>query len=404
MKEKSLIIKKASALIQTNAKELTLTQRKIINLFVYIAQKKGDKEEYCIKTSTLKKICGISRKGNDDLKKQLRNLMGIVIEFNYLEKDNEDWEINSLLSSAGISKGSNYTDFEFSKRLKRKILSPKMYVPLNIKLISNLKCTYAIILYEFLKDYFNAPAIPTLTVQQFRELMGISENKYNEFKYLNRSVIKKAINEINEKTDIFCENPIFKKDVESCEISHITFRVYKNKKFKLSNPISIIENNQLSLLEGNKEIPAEILKSLPQKYQINSIYRQIEPYFNDLNFLVSNIEYANKNCDKNYPAYLKLALKNDYAKVNREVKEKKDKIVQDKEDHIQEKKNQEKLLKQKVWDYFNSLPEGEQFEFRSDAEEKMSAALKIVKIPERKIDIINAQIEKDVILFMRGLR
>jgi len=51
--------------------------------------------------------------------------------------------------------------------------------------------------------------------------------------------------------------------------------------------------------------PKDILEVLPQEYQINSIYHQIVPYFDDLDFLVSNIEYANKNCDKNYPAYLK---------------------------------------------------------------------------------------------------
>ncbi|MCK5683790.1 hypothetical protein KAJ27_06700, partial [bacterium] len=50
------------------------------------------------------------------------------------------------------------------------------------------------------------------------------------------------------------------------------------------------------------------------------------------------------------------------------------------------------------WDYFNSLPEGAQFKFRSDAEEKMSAALKFIKIPEGRKDIINAQIEKDIIM------
>ena len=86
------------------------------------------------------------------------------------------------------------------------------------------------------------------------------------------------------------------------------------------------------------------------------------------------------------------------AKVNREVKEKKDKIVQDKKDHVLEKKNQEKLLKQKAWDYFNSLPEGEQVNFRSDAEEKMSAALKFIKLSEGRKDIINAQIEKELIV------
>jgi len=229
--------------------------------------------------------------------------------------------------------------------------------------------------------------------------LGIREGRYPKFKYFKKNILTVAVKEINEGTDIICEYTLIKGNGN--KYSHIKFNVKKNEKFKLSNSISIAENKQLSLLEDNTEIPAEILNILPAEYQINSIYRQIEPYFNDLNFLVSNIEYANKNCDKNYLAYLKLALKNDYAKVNREVKEKKGKIVQEKKDHILEKKTQEKLLKQKAWDYYYSLPEGEQFKFRSDAEEKMSAALKIVKIPERKNDIINAQIEKEMIMELK---
>ena len=396
-KNKNLTIKKASALIQTNAKELSLTQRKIINLFIYVAQKEGNKEEYCLPTTTVKKICGITRKGNDDLKEQLRSLMGIIIEFNYLGKDSSDWEASTLVSSAKIKKGSKFTEFEFSKCLKEKILSPSMYVPLNIVLIANLKSTYSIILYEFLKDYLTSPAIPVLTIEKFRSLLGVADNKYCLFQNFKVRVLDTAVNEINEKTDIRCSYTLIK--THGNKYSQISFSVRENKQQKLLKRIPLPDRRNLHLFFDKTTLPKEVLEVLPQEFHINSIYHQIEPYFDDLDFLVSNIEYSNKNCDKNYPAYLKKTLENDYAKVNREVKEKKNRIVQEKKANIQEKKNQEKLLKQKAWDYFNSLSEVDQFKLRSDAEEKMSAALKIFKASDRKNDIINAQIEKDIIQY-----
>jgi len=224
------------------------------------------------------------------------------------------------------------------------------------------------------------------------EIKKLAQKLTLDRKYSSQIIIKlePAVNEINKNTDF-----------------DILFSYEKNETGKT---ICVFEkmaaNNSFATEKKSEEfnIPPEILKSLPQEYQIKSIYYLIAPYFDNLDFLVSNIEYANKNCDKNYPAYLKLALKNDYAKVNREVKEKKDKIVQDKKDHILEKKNQEKLLKQKAWDYYNSLPEGDQFKFRSEAEEKMSAALKFIKIPEGRKDIINAQIEKDMIVKLELVR
>ncbi len=392
--KKELIIKKSSALIQTNAKGITLTQRRLINAFLYIAQKEGEKKKYLYPTSSLKEVCGISMKGNNELKESLRKLAGIVIEFNYLGKDQKSvWEITSLISYAKIDDRSHFTEFSFSECIREKIMHPNMYAPLNIVLIASLKSTYSIILYEILKDYSQSPAFPSLTIIQLRSLLGIGEKKYKEFQDFKKRILVPSVAEINMKTDIFCEYQLVK---SGKQYTSINFKIKENESFKKTR--NEIKSKNLHLFLDNNSINEQVINALPEEYRINTVYNLIEPYFDDLDFLVSNIEYANKNCKENYPAYLKLALKNDYAQGHREVKEKKNKIVQDKKDHIQEKKNQEKLLKQKAWDYFNSLPEGKQFKFRSDAEEKMSAALKIVKIPERKNDIITAQIEKDLIV------
>ncbi len=390
-------INKPSAMIQVNVKELSFTQRKIVNFMIYIAQKSGNQKYYVTDIKTIKKMCTIKSTENIDIKEQFRNLKNIIIEFNYLNKDkNHVWQSINFISAVEIIHNTGETTFEIPNMLKERILDPKIYAPLNILLIAGLKSKYSIVLYELLRDYLHSPTFPQLTVTELKELLGIGKGKYKEFFDFKKRVLDKAIKEINKKTDIICTYELIK--TSGNRYSHIKFKVEKNINFKFSKPISTIENKDVPLIENKFDIPPEILKILPPEYHINSIRHQIEPYFNDLNFLASNIEYANKNCDKNYPAYLKLALKNDYAKVNREVKEKKNKIVQDKKNHIQEKKNQEKLLKQKAWDYFNSLPEGKQFKFRSDAEEKMSAALKFIKIPERRNDIITAQIEKDLLL------
>jgi len=389
---KEFTIRKSSALIQTNATGITLTQRRLINAFLYIAQKEGEKKKYTYPTSSLKEVCGISMKGNNELKENLRKLAGIVIEFNYLGKDQKSvWEITSLISYAKIDDRSHFTEFSFSECIREKIMYPNMYAPLNIVLIASLKSTYSIVLYEILKDYSQSPAFPGLTITQLRSLLGVGEKKYKEFQNFKKRVLMPAVAEINEKTDIFCEYDLVK---SGRQYTSIIFKVKANESFKKTR--NEIKSKNLHLFLDNNSIHEQVINALPEEYRINTVYNLIEPYFDDLEFLVSNIKYANINCDKNYSAYLKLALKNDYAKVNREVKEKKDKIVQDKKTHIQEKKNQEKVLKQKVWNHFNSLPEGEQFKFRSDAEEKMSAALKFIKIPEGRKDIINAQIEKDM--------
>ncbi|MCK5535343.1 RepB family plasmid replication initiator protein [bacterium] len=389
-------IKKPSAMIQTKVQELTLIQRKLINFLIFIAQQEGERRQYITDIQTLKKLCKVKSTENIDLKEQFSALEDITIEFNYLNKDRKNiWERMHLVSAARIGSNTGTVVFEIPYMLQEKILNPEIYAPLNVLLIAGLKSKYSIVLYELLRDYISSPVFPQIEIEKFRELLGLQKNQYKVFQDFKKRVLDRAVHEVNTKTDILCSYELWKESGN--RYAYISFTVKKNPDFKLVKPKKFIKENNLHLFFDKTTLPKEVLEVLPEEYQINSIYHEIEPYFDDLDFLVSNIEYSNKHCDKNYPAYLKKTLENDYAKVNREVKEKKDKIVQEKKNQIQEEKKQEILLKQKAWDYFNSLPEDDQFKFRSEAEEKMSAPLKIFKASERKNDIINAQIEKDII-------
>jgi hypothetical protein len=155
MKNK-LTIKKHSSIIQTNVKNLTLTQRKIINFLIHVAQKSNDKEIFKTNVSELKKLCNIKANQNFDLKEQLRKLADIKIEFNFLNKDKKNvWKIMALISEIQVIDG--YIDFAFSPSMRNEILNPRIYTPLKIMLIASLKNKYSIVLYELLRDYKNSP-------------------------------------------------------------------------------------------------------------------------------------------------------------------------------------------------------------------------------------------------------
>jgi len=382
LNEKSLVVK-SNALIESKS-SLTATEQKIVLCLIsMIAPDDEDFCKYILKISDFMDIAGIKAKSSyqriyDATEKLMKKILKI--------KQPDGILFVAWLSSVKYLTGEGLVELEFSPELKPYLLNLKShFTQYQLENVMKLKSFYSLRLYELIKQYesFNER---TFDIKELRELLGIAENKYKKYNDFKKKVLLVATNEITQKTDLVTS---FEEIKSQRKITRIKFVFHREKKIK-----------SIDVSEKYYKIPNPILKGLPQEYRINSIYSLIEPYLNDLNFLISNIEYANKNCKESYPAYLKLALKNDYAKVNREVKEKKDKIVQEKKDHIQEKKNQEKLLKQKVWDYFNSLPKADQFKFRSDAEERMSVALKIVKIPERKNDIINAQIEKDMIMVL----
>ena len=189
LENNELMIRKHSSIIQTRVSNMTLTQRKLINFLIYIAQKTGDQKVYKTTISDIKNVCNLPSTENISVKEQLKDLAKIIIEFNYLDKDRHNvWGISTLLSSALISPNLGTVEFEFSNLLKNKILNPSMYAPLNIVLIAVLKCSYAVVLYEFLRDYLTAPSIPVLTIENFRDLMGTGNNKYRAFPDFKKNV------------------------------------------------------------------------------------------------------------------------------------------------------------------------------------------------------------------------
>lgn len=305
-----MIIKKPSAMIQTNAKGLTLTQRKTINALIHVAQRTGDQKFYTIPLKTLKAICGITSVGNDDIKEQLRALTDVRIEYNYLEKDRESWEINVLLAGAKITPNTGVAVFAFSPLLQPKILDPSIYAPLNVLLISGFESSYTVILYEFLRDYLDSPKVPQLGITEFRELMGVHEGTHKLFKNLREWVIDVATAEVNEKTDLACRYELTKENGNR----YTKIQWFVTRKTNQAD-------DDVPLLEDHSPLPATILAALPEKHRTEAVFAILRPHcIEPLNeaFVVSNIRYAIGKAKKNFAFYLSKSLDSDFARATRE--------------------------------------------------------------------------------------
>lgn len=298
-------INKPSAMIQTNVKGLSLTQRKLINVLIKVAQDNGPREEYTLPISSTKKMCGISMVGNNDLKQQMLALQDVKIIFNYLEKDSEIWESNVLLPRVRIEPNTGIIKFEFTSFIRRQILNPAMYAPLDLLTIACFKSTYTVILYEFLRDYLDAPQIPVLTIDEFRTLMGIEEDCYPEFKYLKRDIVDRAVDEVNEKTEIACTCEVVR---AGRKCTHLKFQAFRRQ--------------VRPMLPGPRPaLPEAVLTVLPEKHHTETVFDILRPYCEepfDEAFVVSNIRYALGKAKKNFPFYLAKALTEDFARASRE--------------------------------------------------------------------------------------
>ena len=297
------------------------------------------------------------------------SLIKIVIEFNYLNKDHKRvWEAMPLLAGAKIIDEYGNIDFAISPFLKEKILKPDMYAPLNIKLIAGFKSSYSIVLYELLRDYLTAVKIPQITIEEFRNLMGIKKNEYQLFSNLKNRVINISVNEVNKKSDINCSYKLIRDDEHSSKYTHIQFFA-SLKSEKLSD---IFENEQKENLDINGDlfekldvpdqpiikVPEEILAEIPEKYRVKSLLDEIVKRISEgkaLNYIGLNLRYAFKKAKENPLFYAINALKNNYAGFDIEIEEKK---MQEKKAQSVTVKVSENQKKQEdiVLDIIRSLP------------------------------------------------
>jgi len=200
-------VMKHSGVVQINSNRVTLLQRKCFNILLANAYNDLEKNDtYCIKLWDICSVLGFH--DIPELKDNLKKLVSTVIEFNTLQsRDKTIWEISSLLADAVIK--DNLLLYSYSPLLRKKLHNPVVYARINLSVQRSFKTKYALALYELVCDHFiqnkGRGQTPFISLDDLRILMGCSDDKtYSDFKYLNR-LIKKAVAEINDKSDLQIE-------------------------------------------------------------------------------------------------------------------------------------------------------------------------------------------------------
>ncbi|GAS21885.1 replication initiation protein [Salmonella enterica] len=98
-----------------------------------------------------------------------------------------------------------------------------------VKNVSSLSSTYSIRIYELLQQ-FRSTGDRTISLDDFRSILEL-EDKYSDFKILNRDLIKPAIAELNEKSDLAVTGETVKK---GRTVVALRFRFKEDKQIKMA--------------------------------------------------------------------------------------------------------------------------------------------------------------------------
>jgi hypothetical protein len=202
--EAKLEVIKHSAAIQIES-NITLLQRRAWNILLYNAYSKLPSEEiHSIRVQDLIRLLEYDSKNEAYLKEALEALVGCTVKWNILDKDgSETWGVAALLASAEVKNG--LCTYAFAAHLRPRLHNPRIYARINLSLQNKFESKHAQTLWELCTDYLGAVRehgeTPYIPLDQFRELMGISEEKYSLFKLLSQWVLKPALTEINRLSD-----------------------------------------------------------------------------------------------------------------------------------------------------------------------------------------------------------
>lgn len=109
-----------------------------------------------------------------------------------------------LLASALIRNG--ICEYSYSSHLRERLHNPRMYARLSLSLQNNFKSKYALTLWELCTDYVGGERetgeTGFIALHDFRNLMGVDEGAYKQYRELNKYVLKPAVAEVNSVSDL----------------------------------------------------------------------------------------------------------------------------------------------------------------------------------------------------------
>jgi len=256
---------------------LERNQRIAYNVFLKVAYQdllqNPEKDTFEIGIKDFMKLCGFNYESyhsllftdtekQKSLKTLLKELQTKTYELEWRDEKGEPYRVlsASLLAQFEMRKEDKKIIFIFPPFIRDAILTHQNFYILYLPVITKMRSTYSIALYEQILQRKNFGQW-VVDIKDFRGLMGVEEGEYyKEFKNLRRYVVEKAINEINKILDIDLKYEKIQDEHDKKRVAALKF-TWDVRKFK---DIKKLEAEILEISDKQKKI-VEIYKKLEEK-------------------------------------------------------------------------------------------------------------------------------------------
>ena len=255
-------ITKANALIEARYK-LTLQEQRLI--LAYISLLSPEDEDFPTVEIRVKDLIQLLELEDHDyydkIKETLERLRSRVLKI----RKPDGYLITGWISSAEYFDKEGKVELTLDPKLKPYLLKLKeAFTTYALRNILKLRSSYAIRLYELLKQYQNIGR-RRFTIEELRRLLGIEPHEYARYNDFKRRVILQAQRELKEKTDIYFD---FREIKRGRKVVELEFTILENPKFK-----ALKEKEESAKVEEEKQ-------RLRKRYE--ELLRKWEPYLEKL--------------------------------------------------------------------------------------------------------------------------
>ncbi len=371
------VIRKHNDLIDAKYQLPNLQEQRII--FMLLGQIKPSDEDfkyYRISVADFAEILGL--KGKDIYTELDRATNALVSRTISIRRDEKSFLHMNWLSSAEYKHGLGYVELAFDPKLKPYLLQLKEhFTQYKFNEILYFKSTYSIRLYELLKkDAFKAKNKQFSVFFEYDDLrgkFGIGKKEYEKFKDFRVKTIEPATREISDKTDLYINEVKYGKTGR--KITNITFvvAIRSEDETKQQQADLRIQNKKPEKQSENHPVidslislgfSLETAKKYKNKHGVKKIERNI----------AYTLAKKQEGKVKDIPAYLNMAIEQDYASAWDMENQKKEQTKQEKvrleKERLAKEKEEEKAIaekkaqSQKTFERFLALPIEQQNDLR----------------------------------------
>lgn len=171
-------------------------------------------------------LMGITHNARRDLYKAADTLFDAVI---ILKDDHEEVKLRWIQKGVKKLKGDGAVIITWTDDVLKYISQLKSrFTTYKLRSIASLQSGHSIRLYELLMR-FNATNSRVISLDDFRSALGL-DDKYKQFKILNRDVIKPSVEELNQRSDLVITYETIKK---GRNVAALAFTFKQNKQMKM---------------------------------------------------------------------------------------------------------------------------------------------------------------------------